>query len=84
MFCILVKLYLFSPLPEVTLMDANYTIDEKLGQPQKIALTSLPYSKEEMTLQFNEVHSPLQMNSCTNLIVNRLKKDFFIFRHHKW
>lgn len=45
-------------------MDANYTIDEKLGQPQKIALTSLPYSKEEMTLQFNEVHSPLQMNSC--------------------
>lgn len=67
--CILIVLYscktfLFSPLPEVTLMDANYTIDEKLGQPQKIALTSLPYSKEEMTLQFNEVHSPLQMNSC--------------------
>lgn len=45
-------------------MDANYTYDEMLGQAQKIELHSLPYSREEKTLKFNEVHSPHQMNSC--------------------
>lgn len=51
------KFYLNPKIPseiEVTLMDANYTYDEMLGQAQKIELHSLPYSREEKTLKFNE------------------------------
>ncbi|XP_062622371.1 cytosolic phospholipase A2-like [Saccostrea cucullata] len=51
------KFYLNPKIPtevEVTLMDANYTYDEMLGQPQKIKLDVLPYSTETHTLKFNE------------------------------
>lgn len=62
-------------------MDANYTYDEMLGQPQKIELHTLPYSKEEKTLKFNEVHSPLQMNSCFMYKLNcqQIKEGLFLF-----
>ena len=36
-------------------MDANYTYDEMLGEPQKILLHYLPSTKEERTLKFNGV-----------------------------
>ncbi|XP_022328610.1 cytosolic phospholipase A2-like [Crassostrea virginica] len=50
------KFYLNPKIPttvEVTLMDANYTYDEMLGEPQKILLHYLPSTKEERTLKFN-------------------------------
>lgn len=45
---------------EVTLMDANYTYDEMLGEPQRISLHSLPYDKVDHTLKFNEVSNVSQ------------------------
>jgi hypothetical protein len=46
---------LFFFLLEVTLIDANYTIDETIGT-QTISLKHLPYhDKDKQTLQFNKV-----------------------------
>ena len=59
-------------------MDANYTYDEMLGEPQKILLHYLPSTKEERTLKFNGV----RISKIEMCIESLPTPTYFIFQKY--